>query len=161
MSKTQVENMPQCIPINTLIKWLAGSILSLLFISIVSFFFHDSISPWVKNPRLNKYVHPEGLVYRMRSQGWGNTIVGKYGINGIADITKKSENKIMIWGDSHVEAWHVDDSYKMPQVLTNILKLNSYHNYISVGIGNSGDSMVDFFLRYLSMKTSFQKLKYI
>jgi len=125
--------------------FIGSLFLSFLFIWIVGYFFCDSIYIYKFDSALNKYVGEPGLEYRHRSEGNGSTHVGKYGINGIEDITKIDKRKIIIWGDSFVDARHVDDKYKLAQVVTSLLQKNSDNNVISFGVGMGGDSAADYY----------------
>jgi hypothetical protein len=128
-------------------KWIFNLLFSFLFIYLVSFFFYDSTGTWTWSPELEQYIHPDGYIHHMRSEGWGTTCFGEFGIAGIKDISEAEENKILIWGDSYVEAFQVDDSQKMPQLLTKLFKKNLFNNWIAVGIGQSGATISDYYFR--------------
>lgn len=128
-------------------KWIFNVLFSFLFIYLVSFFFYDSTGVWTWSPELEQYIHPDGYIHHMRSEGWGTTRFGKFGIAGIKDISEVEGNKIIIWGDSYVEAFQVNDSQKMPQLLTKLFKKKFFNNWIAVGIGQSGATIADYYFR--------------
>jgi len=108
-----------------------------MFIYLSSWFFHDSIVPWVWNAEIHQYTHPAGHIHRMRSEGWGTTHLGRFGIAAIPDVTREHKKKVLIWGDSYVEAWQVDDQEKMAQSLTRIFDKHRL-DWLAVGIGQAG-----------------------
>ncbi|AGF78972.1 hypothetical protein UWK_02433 [Desulfocapsa sulfexigens DSM 10523] len=121
-------------------------VVSVLFIWCVGYFFCDSLRPFQYDSSLKKYIHTPHIFYKQRSEGFAQTHKGLFGINAIPDITKVRGNKIVVWGDSYVEAHQVNDSEKIPQVITR--KLNERglgQQLMSFGIGMSGDSVADYF----------------
>ena len=120
--------------------------LSLLFIWVVGFFFCNSLFYYQYDDRLMKMIHSPNIVYKHRSEGIAKTYKGLFGINAIKDITKDSRKKIVIWGDSYVEALQVNDNYKMPQVITAKLSNKGLgENLMCFGVGMNGDSVADYY----------------
>ncbi len=129
--------------LNKLIQTGLALFISTLFIWIVGYFFCNSLTYYKQSPQLNKLIHAPFTIYKHRSEGIASTHKGLFGINAINDITKDKREKIAIWGDSYVEGHHVDDKYKIPQVVTK--KLTTNNQIMSFGIGMSGDSVADYF----------------
>ena len=120
--------------------------LSVLFIWIVGYYFCDSLVCYQYNERLMKFIHLPDTVYKHRSEGVAKTYKGLFGVNAIEDITKDSRDKIVIWGDSYVEAHQVNDQDKIPQVVTAKLSGKGLkENLMSFGVGMSGDSVADYY----------------
>lgn len=128
-----------------LIHGILSLLLSLLIIWIVAFFFCNSPILYETDTALLKQIYKPGLVYKHRSEGFAETHVGKHGISGHEDITLEKGEKIIVWGDSYVEAFQVDDKEKMPQVITSILRKNKMNNLVCYGVGMSGDSVADYY----------------
>jgi len=120
--------------------WFFGFILSLL---IFPDYFVESAIPVRLNNDLGIYLPTPGSLVRWRTEGWGTTKFGKYGIASIDDLKDIHGNVIGIWGDSHIEGLHVDDSLKIAQQLTKMLKKNN--NFVAIGIGQSGYAITDYY----------------
>ena len=121
-------------------------LLSILFIWIVGYFFCDSLLYSQHDHTLHKRIYAQDITYRQRSEGFASTHIGKFGINAIEDITALDSDKIVIWGDSYVEAFQVDDSRKMAQVATNILSQGGFPKEVTCfAVGMSGDSVADYY----------------
>lgn len=117
---------------------------SFFFIWLTGFFLKDSLSAFTYSTVLEKYINQPSSYSFHRSEGRGKSFFGKYGINGYPDITLNVQNKIVIWGDSFVEALQVDDNDKIWSQLNSFLLAAGYSNLISVAIGQSGDSVCDY-----------------
>lgn len=71
---------------------------------------------WKEHAGVFQY-HPE-FVFRERREGTGETRFSPLGFSGRSDDPRPETPKIVIWGDSLVEALQVDDSAKLQNVLT-------------------------------------------
>lgn len=128
------------------LRFAINSIFAIIIIWIIGYLFCDSPIVYRYDKLLQKYIQTPGTVHTHKSEGFGTTYKGKHGINGVVDITSDSRSKIIIWGDSYVEAHQVDDRVKVPQLLTEFLaekRLGS--DFISFGVGMSGDSVADYY----------------
>jgi hypothetical protein len=95
---------------------------------------------------LNKFIHAPNTIYKHRSEGIATTYKGLFGVNAISDVTKIDKNKIVIWGDSYVEAHQVDDHFKIAQVVSkNISQKELEEQLMCFGVGMSGDSVADYY----------------
>lgn len=127
-------------------KFILPLLVSVLFIWAVGLFFCDSLRPFTYDSALEKYIHTPGTVYKQRSEGFATTRKGLFGINGISDISQIKKRKIVVWGDSYIEAHQVADSEKTPQVVTEILARKKLdEEFICFGVGMSGDSVADYY----------------
>jgi lysophospholipase L1-like esterase len=68
-------------------------------------------------------------------------------VSAVSDIKSRAEEKIIVWGDSYVEAHQVDDNKKMAQQTTRLLAENRQTNLLVVGAGLSGQSVADYLLK--------------
>ena len=125
------------------LNWIVGFLFSFLFIWSVSYFFSDTHIIYTWNREIKNYVYAP-IIVKHRSEGWGISHIGKYGISGIPDITKVTDPKAAIWGDSHLEALEVNDKDKIPQLITQLCISNKI-DMCFFGIGNSGDDCADYY----------------
>ncbi|HBC87139.1 MAG TPA: hypothetical protein DCZ94_09315 [Lentisphaeria bacterium] len=127
--------------------WLIGFVLSFAAICLISYLFHDSIEPSDWNEQLKKLIPRENITLRHRSEGWGDSRFGKYGICGIDDLAKYRCPKILIWGDSYVQALQMDDKYKMAQVFTRNWKSEDggRHELLAASIAFGGTNIADYY----------------
>lgn len=130
--------------LKNILKSLISLMMSFFFIWIVGYFFKDSLPSWSYSPVLEKYTYHPDTDYFERSEGYGETYYGQYGINGYKDISANNSHKIVIWGDSFVEAHQVDDVDKIWSVLNGFFVKDTFDDFIAVSIGTSGDSVADY-----------------
>lgn len=125
---------------------LGAFFLSVLFIWIVGSVFCDSLRPYTYNEELEKIIYVPHTIYKQRSEGYAETFHGMYGINAIRDITKDQRAKYVVWGDSYIEAHQVNDSEKIPQLITEKLSMGRLSGEsMCYGVGMSGDSVADYY----------------
>jgi hypothetical protein len=121
-------------------------LLSIIFIWMVGYFFCDSLIYYQFDERLMKFIPSPNIVYKHRSEGIAKTYKGSFGINAIYDITKDNREKIVVWGDSYIEAHQVNDENKISQVVTTKLsQIVIGKNLMCFGVGMSGDSVADYY----------------
>ncbi len=118
---------------------------SVAFIWLVGYFFCNSLTYYKYDSKLKRYVHAPGTIHKHRSEGIAITHYGRFNIQGISDITKIRKDKIIVWGDSFVEAHQVDDQFKIPQQITRQLANRGFgEKVMAFGVGMSGDSVADY-----------------
>lgn len=127
-------------------KFIMGFLFSIIFIWIVSYFFCNTVEPYVWDSFLDRFAVSPGNVNRERSEGWGTSKMGKHNIYGIPDITVNKSPKIAVWGDSFVNAVQVDDKDKIPQKLTSLFNTNGDKEITAFGIGYMGGAVGDYCL---------------
>ncbi len=128
------------------VKIIFSFFLSVIFIWIVGIFFCNSLIYYQYDDTLKKMIHSPKTVYKHRTEGIAETYIGLYGINGIEDITKDNRNKIVIWGDSYVQAHEVNDPDKIPQVITKRLSEKGFgEKLMCFGVGMGLDSVADYY----------------
>ncbi|MUM77824.1 hypothetical protein GKC30_09275 [Pseudodesulfovibrio sp. F-1] len=111
---------------------------SFAFILLVCAVFDDSATPAEWNESLQLYTRLSDQTIRWRSEGWGDTRVGKYGLTVGEDALADSPvPKFMLWGDSMVEALQVPDRDKITFVFNRISGGDPVHG-ISWGRGGMG-----------------------
>lgn len=126
------------------IIWIAGLFIALAIFCGICFAFHNSMEPNIYAPEVDRMVPMPDLTHRHRSEGWGKTLYGKYGIYGIPDILKHKENKVLLWGDSYVEALEVDDKDKTTFQFNALWKKNHKTPLICAGVGSAGTNLADY-----------------
>ncbi len=127
--------------INKIKHWIACFFCSILLAWLITFYFLDSIVPWVWDDQVRSYVNPPGT-YVWKSEGWGATTVGHHGVIGKYRLDVK---QLVFWGDSFVEALHVDDRDKMfSQFNLQWSKLDQ-PSLNSISVGRSGKAVADYY----------------
>jgi hypothetical protein len=87
-----------------------GAALALLW--VVTGVTLSSRSEQVYDEALGRITNVPGSKVEFRKEGWATSHYGKHGVVGFDDITAVPGPKVMLWGDSHVEALEVPDSEK-------------------------------------------------
>ena len=127
-------------------QWIAAFVVSFAFIWVAGFVFCNSLLYVEFDKTLNKFVHAHGLTYRHRSEGVATTTKGRFGINAIEDIRDYKQEKLVVWGDSFVEAHQVDDPLKIPQRVTQrLVERGLGDKAMAFAVGMSGDSVADYY----------------
>lgn len=126
--------------------WILGFLLSFLIIWIISFLFVNTVFHYTWSPETGTWIHPPESIHRHRSEGWATSHFGQWDIIGIDDISKIKIPTIAIWGDSHVEAFQIEQREKMQEVLVGKWKDDGI-NLTAFGIGQSGESIADYYFK--------------
>jgi lysophospholipase L1-like esterase len=103
----------------------------------------DPLVPVEYDPALGKFMYTPNTYIRWRQEGWATTFVGKHNTYGIRDIDKNELSKIVIWGDSAVEAFQVPDASKMSQQVSEMF-YRTGHEFLGLGIAQSANSLADY-----------------
>lgn len=103
-----------------LARWVLAGPAGLLLVAAAGRLTHDSAEPTVWDERVGRMVTLPGLTHRHRSEGWAETRIGRHGVAAIEDLSRIRGEKVVLWGDSHVEGYQVDDEEKMAQRLTRL-----------------------------------------
>lgn len=127
-----------------ILKWIAGFGLSLLAIWGITAVFTENFYPKVWAEQLGRNVSAPGWSFNNRSEAWARNDFGKLGLVGVADISTVSAPKVLIWGDSFVEAFQVPDSQKMHSQLTGMLSGDPAPQFQAVGVGRRFQSFADY-----------------
>jgi hypothetical protein len=119
--------------------WITGGVLSVLALWGITAVTVNSRAEQVFDAELGRVVFRPTSVRQYRTEGWATTHYGRYGIPGIPDGTRLPGQKVMIWGDSHVEAQEVEDNQKTAVVANNLWFLRHASNTVSfISWGESG-----------------------
>lgn len=129
------------------VKIIAGIFLAFALLWLAGIWFCDSPFILIPHPELNSMGYPEGSRMLWRSEGNGESRFGVWGVPAISDIHKHPEPKIILWGDSYVQASQVDDDKKMAQQVTRLLTEKGRMNLLAVGAGVAGQSVADYLLK--------------
>lgn len=132
------------------VLWLAGLLLATVLMVGVSRPFVESIVPWAWEPAVDDFVPEAGHIHRYRQEGWTDTVFGRYGIPAIPNLQLVAGPAVLIWGDSQVEAFQVDDRDKMAQQVTVLAGGRT----TGVGIGRGGREIAD----YLRLMDGYERL---
>ncbi len=132
--------------LHIIMRWIAAFVVSFAFIWIVGYLFCNSLLYVEFDKTLDKFVNAHGLIYRHRSEGVATTYKGRFGINAIEDIRDTKQEKLVVWGDSFVEAHQVDDPLKIPQRVTQrLVERGLGDKAMAFAVGMSGDSVADYY----------------
>lgn len=97
----------------SLASWLGGLAGSFLLAWLVAPCFVNSGILWAPDDVLGRYVRQPGATVIWRSEGWGTTRFGPHGMVGdVEGILAGGGPVFVFWGDSHAEAFQVDDVEK-------------------------------------------------
>ena len=127
--------------------WVGGFFASILVIWAVSFLFADTVLLYEKCSDTGAWTRLPGGFHRQRSEGWATSHFGQWDVIGVDDISKIDVPAIAIWGDSHVEAFQVDQKEKMQEVLKGILSRGGMKGITAIGIGKSAESVADYYFK--------------
>ncbi len=126
-------------------RWVLGCLLSFAFIWLVSALFCDSSEPYSYDAATQSWVITPGSTIVWKSEGWGRSYFGKFGIGCIPDVSRDARGLVMLWGDSDVEAFQVDDRQKMAQQLTGLLTERG-RDLLCASRAMGGDNLADYIL---------------
>jgi hypothetical protein len=126
-------------------RWVLGGLLSFAFIWTVSALFGDSSEPYSYDAATKSWVITPGSTIVWKSEGWGRSYFGRFGIGCIPDVSRESRQLVLLWGDSDVEAFQVDDRRKMAQQLTALLAEHG-DNLVCASRAMGGDNLADYIL---------------
>lgn len=127
------------------IKWFTGFLIAFLLIWPLSWLYVDSVPIYVKAERCDFFHRQPGITVRQAHEGFAHTNIGPYGVIGIKNIDHLKGHKILIWGDSFVEAFNVADEKKMSYVFSKMAKGTFKDSIAGVSIGRSGNSLADYY----------------
>lgn len=128
-------------------KWAAGGIVSLALIWVVTAGFTGNIRLDEWSAPLRQNVLSPGSRIQERREGWATSCVGEFGLIGSRPEDLLAEPKIVIWGDSFVEGFHVPDPSKMHRRLTDLLQADSATGGSSIAVGKRLSSVADYCFR--------------
>jgi hypothetical protein len=126
-------------------RWVLGGLLSFVFIWIVSALFCDSSEPYSYDAATKSWVITPGSTIVWKSEGWGRSYFGRFGIGCIPDVSRETRGLVMLWGDSDVEAFQVDDRRKVAQQLTGLLTDHG-RQLVCASRAMGGDNLADYIL---------------
>lgn len=136
--------------------WLIGFIISGLFIWVVSAVFVNSLSSFVWDDVLEKYVYAPGSVIKWRSEGWADTRIGEHRfLKGEDRIAMSEAPKFIYWGDSQVEALQLSNGRKAMGQFNAISKGKPYYG-LTVGAG--GRRVADYYFGIPVYERSFPNI---
>ncbi|MDF1852689.1 MAG: hypothetical protein P1U85_17765 [Verrucomicrobiales bacterium] len=130
-----------------LAKWIAAFFITTLLIWGATAMFTQNYYPKTWSRELARNVPVSGWSFSGRSEGWAETHFGAQGLVGMGEKLPEG-SKVLIWGDSFVEAFHVPDHEKMHRQLTEMLGDEpAGSSYTAVAMGQSWWSVADHFFR--------------
>jgi len=141
------------------LKWSAGFSLSVLLIWSVTAVFTENAVPEVWSDQLKRNVPSKDWTKSSRREGWGKSHIGDLGLIGtsLPDISEKP--KLLIWGDSFVEAYHVSDPEKMHRQFNALHGTEAEGPLSAVSIGESWWSVADYLFRIPDYETALDDVR--
>lgn len=138
-------------------RWIVGFVISILIIWLISSIFHSGVSTYTWDALLERYMYTPDHVRRWRSEGWADTYVGRHQfIAGEDDIAESDKPKIIIWGDSHVEALQVPNSQKISSQYN---QLAHGQPYWALSVGGGGRGIGDIFYDIKPYSETFKNIQ--
>ncbi|MBW2619228.1 MAG: hypothetical protein JRC92_10170 [Deltaproteobacteria bacterium] len=129
----------------SLISWLAGLAVVSALVWLLFPYFETSICVVDLDPALGINLPKPGQSLHWRREGWGTTNWGLHGVaGGVPDVTRLEGLKVLLWGDSMVQALQVDDQWKTAQQITRIWQDRHDPGLTGVSVGGSGRSAADY-----------------
>lgn len=126
-------------------RWIIGFLVALALVAFAGGFFVDNYPARKWSDVVKRPIPPEGLIIQWRREGWGSTRFWRWGVSGVNEADVRAPRKVLIWGDSYVEAFQVDDEVKLPRQVTRELEQAGLGKIHAVGIGESSFSSADWF----------------
>lgn len=126
-----------------ILKWFIGWCVSFGIIWLITAFCTNPIGQGSWSRKYQRYTYPEGTDVFWAEEGWGHTRYGKYGINANEDSLTNINPKVILWGDSHIQNRHVDDSLKV-QTVFNSISLSEKSEYRAVNMGMFGQNIAHY-----------------
>ncbi|MCA9226748.1 MAG: hypothetical protein KDA47_14095 [Planctomycetales bacterium] len=115
--------------------WWVGLPVALVVVGVIGAFSKSSVPvfQWKEHAGVFQY-HPQ-FEFRERLEGTGETRFSPLGFSGRVDDPQPDLAKIVIWGDSLVEALQVDDASKMQNLLTRRAKSSGNDSPFQEAVG--------------------------
>jgi hypothetical protein len=126
-------------------RWTAGFGVSVVLIWAITAVFSPNVVPEQWSPELARNVRAAGWTVTERTEGWASSSVGEFGLLGVSFPSIRDRPKVLIWGDSFIEAVQVADDEKMHRRLSRLLETDS--GLEGVGIGEPWWSVADHLFR--------------
>ena len=142
-----------------LLKWLAGGFLSIGVIWMVTAVFSDSVPLEEWSGALGRNTLAPGTTYQERREGWATNHIGEHGLIASRPEDLAATEKIVIWGDSFVEAFHVEDSAKMHRRLTDLLRQEPRGKGAALAVGERFCSIADYRFRIPDYEAALKDVK--
>ncbi|MDH4408521.1 MAG: hypothetical protein QE273_02765 [Verrucomicrobiales bacterium] len=141
------------------LKWLAGGFLSIGAIWMVTAVFSDSVPLEEWSGALGRNTLAPGTTYQERREGWATNHIGEHGLIASRPEDLAATEKIVIWGDSFVEAFHVEDSAKMHRRLTDLLRQEPRGKGAALAVGERFCSIADYRFRIPDYEAALKDVK--
>lgn len=130
--------------VRTTVRWAAGFSISLLVAWAITAVATESTYSKIWNDSLGQNVPIPGTSYNNREEAWATTQFGELGLVGINVLHPTPTSKIIIWGDSFVASFEVDDKDKMHTHLQHLLDEVTPGKYQALINGRRGQSFADY-----------------
>jgi len=134
--------------------WIVGAGLSLLAVWSITALFTAGGVPEEWSPVLQRNLLPEGWQTKERTEGWASSTVGDLGLLGVSASELAARKKIVIWGDSFVEATQVSDDLKMHRQLSRLFPQSEEIKITPVSVGERWWSVADYLFRIPDYETA-------
>lgn len=142
-----------------LFKWSLGFSISALLIWSITALFTENAVPEVWSDELRRNVPAKGWTKSSRREGWSESHIGDLGLIGTSLPEVSKNPKLLIWGDSFVEAYHVSDSAKMHRQFNALHEPLAEDPLSAVSIGESWWSVADYLFRIPDYETALANVR--
>lgn len=127
------------------LAWAAGLPIAGLLLWLIGYVFCDCIVVMSKDEQLDTWVRHPDYSLRFHSEGWGTSHFAEHGIVGTKQGPAADDRTVVIWGDSYVEAVHVDDSTKMHNQFNRLWQKKHPDSPLrAYAVGQAGYHMFDY-----------------
>lgn len=140
-------------------RWLVGFGFSLMAIWAVTAWFSENYYPREWNSQLKRNVAVSGSTFQQRSEGWATTRFGELGLVGQDGPLEAETPKVLIWGDSFVEAFHVDDDDKMHRQWESMAPEVGFEGMQCVAVGHRWWSVADYLFLMPRMESAVENAR--
>lgn len=138
-------------------RWAIGIGFSVALIWIITALFTAKLVPEEWSLELKRNVRASGWTITERTEGWASSSVYEHGLIGSPLRDHLNQPKVLIWGDSFVEAIQVADDDKMHRQLARLLASES--GLRAVGIGEPWWSVADHIVRLPDYERTLQDVR--
>jgi hypothetical protein len=130
---------PRVMTSRVMSRWAVGLLGSWCCVWALGPWVVSSILVRVTDSTLDAVTLREGDLIRWRSEGWATTKIGPHGLPGWnLNLSASSDQRVVIWGDSQVEGFCVNDADKICNQVIQLARGNRAIDLDCIPMGRSG-----------------------